>query len=54
VYSYFLAISLYPEVQAKAHAEMDHIVGQDRLPGFEDRDKLPYVEAICKEVSLPL
>jgi cytochrome P450 len=50
VYSYFLAIALYPEVEAKAHAEMDRVVGQDRLPVFEDRENLPYVEAICKEL----
>jgi cytochrome P450 len=53
VYSYFLAIALYPEVEAKAHAEMDRVVGQDRLPVFEDRENLPYVEAICKEVIWP-
>lgn len=51
MYAYFLALALYPEVEAKAHAEMDHVVGRDRLPTFEDRDQLPYVEAICKEVT---
>jgi hypothetical protein len=50
VYAYFLALALYPEVEAKAHAEMDHVVGRDRLPTFEDRSQLPYVEAICKEL----
>ncbi|KAI0057368.1 cytochrome P450 [Artomyces pyxidatus] len=50
VYAYFLAATLYPEVQAKAHAEIDRVVGKDRFPTFEDRDKLPYVEAVCKEL----
>lgn len=29
---------------------MDAVVGKDRLPTFTDRDSLPYVEAICKEL----
>jgi len=50
MYAYFLALALHPKVQANAHAEMDRVVGQDRLPTFEDRDQLPYVDAICKEL----
>jgi len=50
MYTYFLALALHPKVEANAHAEMDRVVGQDRLPTFEDRDQLPYVDAICKEV----
>lgn len=47
---YFLAITKYPEVQTKAWAEMDAVVGQDRLPNFEDRESLPYLAAVCKEL----
>lgn len=36
-----LAILLYPEVQKKAQAELDEVIG-DRLPTLEDRTKLPY------------
>ncbi|KAJ7102588.1 cytochrome P450 [Mycena belliarum] len=50
VTAYFLAVVKYPEVQAKAHAEIDAVIGRNRLPTFEDRDSLPYVEAICKEL----
>lgn len=39
----------YPEIQRKAQAEIDRVVGTDRLPAIEDRDSLPYVMAICKE-----
>jgi cytochrome P450 len=45
-----LAMLLHPEVQAKARAEVDAIVGRDRLPSFEDRSSLPYVEAVLMEV----
>jgi Cytochrome P450 len=40
---------LYPEVQRKAQAEIDAVVGKDRLPAFEDRPLLPYVSAILEE-----
>ncbi|KAJ7171662.1 cytochrome P450 [Mycena crocata] len=50
VTAYFLAAAKYPYVQAKAQAEMDGVVGMDRLPTFEDRSSLPYVEALCKEL----
>jgi hypothetical protein len=49
IYAFFLAMVLYPEVQEKARAELDAVVGQDRLPSFEDRPFLPYVGAIVKE-----
>jgi len=43
-------MTLYPEVQEKAHQELDYVLGPDRLPSFDDRPQLPYVEAIVKEV----
>ena len=41
---------LYPEVQKKAQAEIDTIIGPNRLPDFEDRPSLPYINAVVKEV----
>jgi len=49
-YSLFLALTLFPEAQKKAQAEIDAVVGSDRLPSFADRDSLPYVDALAKEV----
>ena len=46
----FLAMALYPEVQKKAQAEIDAVVGPDRLPEFEDRPSLPYIDAVIKEL----
>ncbi|KAH7890379.1 cytochrome P450 [Phlebopus sp. FC_14] len=48
--SFFLAMLLYPQVQAKAQAELDCVIGPGRLPDFNDRPLLPYVSAIVKEV----
>ncbi|KAJ7451064.1 cytochrome P450 [Mycena latifolia] len=50
VNAYFLAAAKYPEVQAKAQAEIDAVIGQSRLPTFADRESLPYIEAVCKEL----
>ena len=43
-------MALYPEVQKKAQAEIDAVIGPDRLPDFEDRPSLPYINAVLKEV----
>ncbi|KAJ3961382.1 hypothetical protein N0V92_001951 [Colletotrichum tropicale] len=43
-------MSLYPEVQRKAQAEIDQVVGQDRLPTFSDRPNLPYIQALLTEL----
>ncbi|KAE9394070.1 cytochrome P450 [Gymnopus androsaceus JB14] len=37
IYSFFKALALYPEVQTRAQEEIDSVVGNDRLPSFEDR-----------------
>ncbi|KAG1851300.1 cytochrome P450 [Suillus subalutaceus] len=50
IYSLFLAMTLFPDVQKKAQAEIDAVVGPDRLPSFADREYLPYTEALVKEV----
>ena len=34
----------------KAWAELDSVVGRDRLPEFSDREALPYVGAIAREL----
>jgi hypothetical protein len=41
---------LNPNIQARAQAEIDAVVGQNRAPEFNDRDKLPYVNLIIKEL----
>jgi len=39
-----------PEVQRKAQAELDAVVGRHRLPTFADAPRLPYLGAIIKEI----
>jgi len=45
-----LALVLYPDAQKKAQEEIDKVIGSHRLPNFEDRHSLPFVEALCREV----
>ncbi|KAI0267099.1 cytochrome P450 [Gloeopeniophorella convolvens] len=47
---FFLAMTLYPDAQSKAQAEIDHVIGSDRLPTLADRDNLPYVNALISEL----
>ncbi|OBZ67809.1 O-methylsterigmatocystin oxidoreductase [Grifola frondosa] len=46
---FFFAMLSHPEVRRKAQAELDAVVGRDRLPDFNDRDSLPYVNAVALE-----
>ncbi|CAG8368430.1 unnamed protein product [Penicillium salamii] len=48
--SFFLAMALFPEVQRKAQQELDTVLGERQLPQFHDRDNLPYINALVKEV----
>ncbi|KZP22542.1 cytochrome P450 [Athelia psychrophila] len=47
--TFFLAMVMHPEVQAKAQAEIDAVVGPGRLPTFGEEDSLPYLSAVVKE-----
>ena len=48
--NFFLCMALFQEAQKKAQAEIDDVVGRERLPTMSDRSRLPYVEALVKEV----
>jgi cytochrome P450 len=50
IMSLFLALLLHPEMQKKAQDEIDAVTGRSRFPNFEDRPRLPFVDALCKEV----
>jgi len=42
-------MAMYPEVQKKAHMEIDEVIGPSRLPTSDDRNSLPYINALIKE-----
>ncbi|KAF5541725.1 oxidoreductase [Fusarium mexicanum] len=48
--TFFLAMTLFPAAQKKAQDEIDEVIGTARLPTLSDRQNLPYVNALVKEV----
>ncbi|KAJ2971857.1 hypothetical protein NQ176_g7488 [Zarea fungicola] len=50
VHSFLLAMVLNPEVQRKAQDDIANVVGTDRLPCFEDRKSLPFIDALVTEI----
>ena len=47
--TFMLAMVENPRVWKRAQAVIDAIVGTDRVPEFDDRPSLPYVDAIVRE-----
>ncbi|KAF8891878.1 cytochrome P450 [Infundibulicybe gibba] len=39
----------YPEVQSRAQAELESVIGKSRLPDFGDKASLPYLSAVLSE-----
>jgi cytochrome P450 len=52
VYTLFVLLARYPEVQAKAKAEVDNVVGRERMPEVKDTSvtQMPYLDALVKEL----
>ncbi|KAF8884122.1 cytochrome P450 [Infundibulicybe gibba] len=46
---FVLAMVLYPNVQKKAREEIDAVIASKRLPDFNDRGNLPYVNCVVQE-----
>jgi cytochrome P450 len=44
-----MAMVLHPHVMRRAQAQLDAVVGRDRLPSFDDKDSLPYLQAVVRE-----
>lgn len=40
---------LNPEVQKKAQAELDRVIGRNRLPDLDEQADFPYIEAVVRE-----
>ncbi|CAG8589482.1 16336_t:CDS:2, partial [Dentiscutata heterogama] len=43
------ALANNPQIQSKAHHELDRVIGQSRLPEVSDEPNIPYIRAIIKE-----
>ncbi|XP_066987986.1 cytochrome P450 2L1-like [Macrobrachium rosenbergii] len=43
-------LATHPEIQRKMQKEIDEVVPRDTLPSLQDKDRLPYTEAVLLEV----
>ena len=50
MFAFLGVMVLYPDVQRRAQSELDTVLGQERLPTFDDRQSLPFIDAIVLEV----
>ncbi|KAJ7484013.1 cytochrome P450 [Mycena galericulata] len=46
---FLLALVMNPELQKKAHQELDAVVGRDHLPKISDMKQMPYLRAMGRE-----
>lgn len=53
LHSLILACIIFPEWVKSAQEELDRVVGKDRLPTFQDRPNLPFMEAVVRGKSYP-
>jgi len=49
IMTFVLGMLKNPDTQRLGQSEIDRVVGTGRLPSFEDKERLPYVHAICEE-----
>ncbi|KAG9087349.1 hypothetical protein FRC06_002581 [Ceratobasidium sp. 370] len=49
--TFIVAMILHPGVQEKVQAELDMVLGEERLPELSDRESLPYTNCVLKEAA---
>ena len=50
MHTFFMAMVLHPDIQARARRELENVLGSHRLPTFEDYGSVPYIDAVIKEM----
>ncbi|XP_034431067.1 vitamin D 25-hydroxylase [Hippoglossus hippoglossus] len=45
-----LYMALYPNIQERVHSEIDSVLSNGRAPTLEDKQKMPFVDAVLHEV----
>ncbi|XP_072909870.1 cytochrome P450 2D20-like isoform X1 [Hemitrygon akajei] len=47
----FLFMMLHPDIQSRVHEEIDGVIGKDRRPRLEDREEMPFTNAVIHETQ---
>jgi len=50
-YNPTVAALCFPKITERLQAELDSVVGRDRMPTFDDERSLPFLNAFIKEVT---
>lgn len=50
LFSFFLLMTVHQDVQKRAQDEIMSLLGSSRLPTLEDQHRLPYIEALIREI----
>ena len=50
IVSFLYIMVKHPDVQRRAQKEIDRVVGDSHLPDLNDRQDLPYIEAVYREL----
>lgn len=50
VLSFILHMTIHPDIQRRAQAEIDSVIGHERLPRMDDKDSLPFLDCIIQEL----
>ncbi|XP_060703981.1 cytochrome P450 2D14-like isoform X2 [Hemiscyllium ocellatum] len=46
-----LFMVLHPDVQSKVQEEIDSVIGKERKPALDDREEMPYTNAVIHEIQ---
>ncbi|XP_038669658.1 cytochrome P450 2D27-like isoform X3 [Scyliorhinus canicula] len=46
-----LYMMIHPNLQSKVHDEIDRVIGKERKPTLEDREEMPYTNAVIHETQ---
>jgi len=51
IVSFLYIMVKHPDVQRRAQKEIDRVVGDSHLPDLNDRQDLPYIEAVYRTIE---